>query len=141
MKKSKKYLVLGMILTYACLAVACTRNTAGNNGTSGEMTNDTIKDTTVPSGTPSSIPAETGTQPVTPAEDLVPGTDVTDPTAADLIPAPTTNDGALGNALDDAGNAVGNIVNDAADGVTNITDDLLGSDPGSTTSTTGNGNR
>lgn len=135
MKKGKKLLVLGLVLTYMCLATACTRNNNGND--SGTMAGTETQNETNNNGMNNNNSNVTGTT------DTQMGntSDIGDTATDDGMLDNTGN--AIGDAVDDAGNTIGNIVDDAANGVSDITDDLVGGDNhnNSTTSTTGNGTR
>lgn len=122
MKKGKKLVVLGLLLTYMCMAAACTRNDKKNDNP-GSMAGNTTQHE---SGTAASGTNQHNTNTAETNNGTTDGTAVTDTTdtaAGNAGTAGTDNNGSL---LDDAGNAVGNIVDDAANGVSDITNDLVG---------------
>jgi len=121
----KKIIVLGLVLTYMCIATGCTRDDNTNNGdmagtgTQNETgaTADTGMGNTTETSTTETSTTETST------------TESTTGTGG----ADATDDSSL---LDDAGNAVGNVVDDVADGVSDVTNDLIGDGNTSTTEST-----
>lgn len=115
-KIAKKFLVLGLIVVYMSMAVACNRN--DNNNPSGEMAGNTTRPET---GTTN---ANTGNN--TDSTNNTNGTNSTNSTNSTTDTTNGTTNGTDGSLLDDAGNAVGDIVEDAADGVADITNDLVG---------------
>ena len=121
----KKILVLGLVLTYMCIATGCTRD---DNSNSGDMAGTgTQNETGATTDTGMTGTTETGTTETSTIETSTTET-ITGTGGADA-----TDDSSL---LDDAGNAVGNVVDDVADGVSNVTDDLIGNGNTSSTETT-----
>lgn len=137
MKSGKKLLVLGLVVAYMCMAVACSTNDDKATDHSGSMAGTGATTETGMNGTDNN----TGTN----------GTNATNGTTGtvDGVNKDTTNGthngdsvlddagNAVGNAVDDAGNAVGNVVDDVADGVSDITNDIVGGN-GTTNATTSN---
>lgn len=121
----KKILVLGLVLTYMCIATGCTRDDNTNKGDmAGTGTQNETGATTDNgmSNTTETFTTETSTTETSTTESVT-GTGGAD----------ATDDHSL---LDDAGDAVGNVVDDVTDGVSDVTNDLIGDGNTSTTETT-----